>query len=237
MIKEHVLIYRNSLQAIGDFHSQLFAPCVVNGNIVAVYFVAPGVTSFTDDWFFGLKVNGADVLIGGDRPHITSLDLAPFTDGLSIPVSFEDIFSPTVDERATGTINGPVTVIIMVDDGTSGGYTDEMAQDAVGAMIADTATVNLTYTDATPELKADVIDDSITFAKFQNASGASKLLGRGAGSGGGNFEEITLGTNLSMSGTTLNASGGGGGGSGTFNIDDGDSVASGTFTFDDGDSA
>jgi hypothetical protein len=44
---------------------------------------------------------------------------------------------------------------------TSGFYTDEQAQDAVGAMVADTATINLTYTDATPELKADVIADSI----------------------------------------------------------------------------
>lgn len=35
-------------------------------------------------------------------------------------------------------------------------YTDELAQDAIGAMIADTDTVDLTYTDATPELKADV---------------------------------------------------------------------------------
>lgn len=38
-----------------------------------------------------------------------------------------------------------------------GGYTDEMAQDAIGAMIADTSSINLTYTDATPELKADAI--------------------------------------------------------------------------------
>jgi len=33
---------------------------------------------------------------------------------------------------------------------------DEAAQDAVGGMIADTATDDLTYTDGTPELKADV---------------------------------------------------------------------------------
>lgn len=38
---------------------------------------------------------------------------------------------------------------------------------------------------------------------------ASVLIGRGAGSGNGIFQEITLGTNLTMSGTTLNASGGG----------------------------
>lgn len=35
-------------------------------------------------------------------------------------------------------------------------YTDELAQDAIGAMIATTDTVTLTYTDGTPELKADV---------------------------------------------------------------------------------
>lgn len=33
---------------------------------------------------------------------------------------------------------------------------DEAAQDAVGAMLADTATIDFTYTDETPELKADV---------------------------------------------------------------------------------
>lgn len=50
-----------------------------------------------------------------------------------------------------------------VDDTVAGagGYTDENAQDAVGAMIADTATIDLTYTDATPQLKADVKTGSI----------------------------------------------------------------------------
>jgi hypothetical protein len=35
-------------------------------------------------------------------------------------------------------------------------YTDEQAQDAVGGMIADTNSIDLTYTDGTPELKADL---------------------------------------------------------------------------------
>lgn len=53
-------------------------------------------------------------------------------------------------------------------------------------------------------------NDVVTFAKMQNSTSADRLVGRGNGAGSGDFQEITLGTNLSMSGTTLNATGGGG---------------------------
>ena len=45
--------------------------------------------------------------------------------------------------------------------------------------------------------------DSVSYAKMQNISAASLLLGRGSAAGAGNPEEITVGTNLSMSSTTL----------------------------------
>lgn len=58
---------------------------------------------------------------------------------------------------------------------------------------------------------ATIANDAVTYAKLQNISAADRLLGRGNGGGSGDAQEIALGTNLSMSGTTLNATGGGGG--------------------------
>lgn len=51
---------------------------------------------------------------------------------------------------------------------------------------------------------------AVTYAKLQNVSANSVLLGAGASGSGAAPVEIALGTNLSMSGTTLNATGGGG---------------------------
>jgi hypothetical protein len=53
---------------------------------------------------------------------------------------------------------------------------------------------------------AKILDDNVTLAKIANASANSKLLGSGDAGSGANYVELSLGTNLSMSGTTLNAS-------------------------------
>lgn len=42
-----------------------------------------------------------------------------------------------------------------------GSYTDEQAQDAVGTILADSSTIDFTYTDATPEITASVKSGSI----------------------------------------------------------------------------
>ncbi len=57
---------------------------------------------------------------------------------------------------------------------------------------------------------AKINTSAVTYAKMQDAASASILLGRGT-AGGAVLREIALGTNLSMTGNTLNAAGGGGG--------------------------
>lgn len=93
---------------------------------------------------------------------------------------------------------------VTLADSAATNYTDEKAQDAVGAMIADTDTLDLTYTDATPELKADVKKQmSIT----SDASGL-KLSGDSASPG----NNKVYGTDGSgVKGWKADPAGGGGG--------------------------
>jgi hypothetical protein len=52
-----------------------------------------------------------------------------------------------------------------------------------------------------------VDNDAVTYAKIQNVSATSRLLGR-ASSGAGDIEEITIGSGLTLTGSTISASGG-----------------------------
>jgi microcystin-dependent protein len=64
-----------------------------------------------------------------------------------------------------------------------------MAQDAVGNILTDTATIDFTYNDTTPAITADVKDDSITFAKMQNI-GSDHFIGRHT-SGNGDPQQVS----------------------------------------------
>ena len=79
-----------------------------------------------------------------------------------------------------------------VDDAVVAGgwYTDEQAQDAVGAILVDSGRIDFTYNDATPSITADIIDDSVTFAKVQNIN-TNRILGRST-AGTGDIEELNV---------------------------------------------
>lgn len=55
------------------------------------------------------------------------------------------------------------------------GYTDEQAQDAVGTILVDSATIDFTYDDGTPSITAIVIDGSITNTKVASGIDAVKI--------------------------------------------------------------
>lgn len=78
---------------------------------------------------------------------------------------------------------------------SSGGVSDGDKGDIVVTESGATYTIN---------------NSAVTYAKMQNVSAVSKLLGRNSTTTGPP-EEITLGSGLTMTGTTLSASGGGGG--------------------------
>jgi hypothetical protein len=78
-------------------------------------------------------------------------------------------------------------------------------------------------------LSTTIANGAVSLSKIANASANSKLLGSAAAGSGSPYTEITLGTNLTMSGTTLNAGSGAVANAVTFNTSGG--AAAGT-TFD-----
>lgn len=94
--------------------------------------------------------------------------------------------NPTVD---LGTVTAPTDITNF----------DEAAQDAVGGILTDSASIDFTYDDALASITADVKNDSITFAKLQNIT-SDRLLGRDTALSG-DPEEITVGGGLEFTGT------------------------------------
>lgn len=85
---------------------------------------------------------------------------------------------------------------------------EETVLDFVGGALVDTATVEFTYDDVNDQISAEVPNNAITFAKFQQIA-TSRLLGRYS-SGTGNVEALVIGTGLTLSTDgTLEAGGGG----------------------------
>lgn len=133
------------------------------------------------------------------RLHVVDVEA-----GAAVPPEGHFLYARDTDN----TYSSDGTTLTLFSTG-GGAYTDEQAQDAVGAMVDTT----LVYTDATPLLSraaltgdvtasagsntTTIANDAVTYAKIQNVTDA-RLLGRSAGSSG-DVQEITVGTNLSLS--------------------------------------
>lgn len=80
---------------------------------------------------------------------------------------------------------------------------------AVGDLTGDVTTSGATATTiaASAVTTAKINNAAVTLAKIANAAASSKLVGSGASGAGAAYSEISLGSNLLMTGTTLSASG------------------------------
>lgn len=97
---------------------------------------------------------------------------------------------------------------ITIADGASGTLSGTNSGDVTLAGTPDYLTIaNQVITRGQIDLATDITGD-LPYANLTQATAASKLLGRGD-SGAGDWQEISLGSGLSMSGTTLIASGAG----------------------------
>jgi hypothetical protein len=97
--------------------------------------------------------------------------------------------------------------ITLTTDATGDSVT--IASTAAGVTDGDKGDISVSGSGSVWTIDASTDTTSgVTYAKMQHVSAASRLLGRGSAAGSGNVQEISLGTGLSMSGTTLSASGG-----------------------------
>lgn len=124
------------------------------------------------------------------------------------------------DKNASGTIG----TTVVADTGASNNFLTAISAAGVvskaqpsfsnlSSTLLSTQMVALTgdVTNTAGSVATTIANAAVTYAKMQSISGASLLVGRGSAGGAGSPQEITLGTNLSMSGTTLNSSAGAGG--------------------------
>lgn len=105
---------------------------------------------------------------------------------------------------AAGTAILPATAgrwATLVSDGTNWVIAQQGDATGGGGGLSDGDYGDITVSGGATVLTID--NDVVTYAKMQNVSATNRLLGRGS-AGAGDTEEISLGTGLSMSGTTLN---------------------------------
>lgn len=145
------------------------------------------------------------VTVNSGTPNVVSFERTALTGDITAPAnsntttlatvngapgtfgSATQVAQVTVNAKGLATTVANVTIAL-----TSSAVTDftEAAQDAVGTILTDSATIDFTYNDGANTITAIVIDNSITYAKMQDVSATSRFLGR-ITAGAGDTEELT----------------------------------------------
>jgi hypothetical protein len=138
--------------------------------------------------------------------------LAPTGSGAALTgITFSQLTGSATNAQVPDILN-----LTNISNLTSNGFVKTSLGDGTLSIDTNTyLTANQTITlssdvtgSGTTAITATIANDAVTYAKMQNVSTASKLLGRGD-SGSGDVEEITIGSGLVITGTTLTVSGSG----------------------------
>lgn len=167
--------------------------------------IVPGVDQWTP--VQGGQVHDDLVSLDTSRTdHETRIDTLEGSSGGDVdgPASSTDNEIP----RFNGTTGKIIqTSGITIPDGASGVLTNTNSGDVTLSGSLDYITISSQVITVGPiDLTTDVTGD-LPLANLSQAPAASRLLGRGAGAGAGDWESIAIGTGLLMSGTTLVATG------------------------------
>lgn len=111
----------------------------------------------------GTTVQPLDATLTALAGVTTGADMLPFFTGTDLASStvLTAFMRSLLDDPDAATARATLGVT-----GGGGSYTDEQAQDAIGAILTDSATLDFTYDDATPSITGIVKDASLTEAKL-----------------------------------------------------------------------
>lgn len=140
--------------------------------------------------------------VGTDGTYDLYADPADLSGGV-YPVRCSRVFtSEGFAARVSGTDHAGLTATVSGLQYHLGLYTGGTFS---GGAVADADYGDITVSGGGTAWAID--NNAVTYAKMQDVSAASRLLGRGAGGGAGDPQEVGLGPGLTMAGTTLDTSG------------------------------
>lgn len=162
----------------------------------------------------GADATTADIADSTNRRYVTDAQQTVISNTSGTNTGDQNIFSTIAVAGQSNVVADGTGDTLTLVAGSNVTITTDASTDSItiastgGGGVSDGDKGDITVSSSGATWTVD--NDAITYAKIQNVSAASRLLGRGD-SGSGDVQEITLGTGLTMSGTTLSASGGGGG--------------------------
>ena len=158
---------------------------------------------------------------GGGGGTVTQVNTGAGLTGGPINVTGTVSFATVADQRILANVSGVVAVPTATAPASILGIGSALKWVTARTVTLGTDLTGNVSLDGSADgtLNATIANDAVTYGKMQNVSAASRLLGRGSAGGAGDVEEITLGAGLTMTGTSLSASGGGGGLAGVAVVD------------------